>query len=205
MRAYVTATSNKKPDSELSLLFNNELTNRLDMDNTIEVIDSTDNEEVVAPEAMDLDATELESSLEETIDVAKLIEQNKKLFARAKTAEEKLKEVKPQQPAQVQKANINKKESEYLTREEAILIAKGEDETALAKLKAIAKGNGVSLLEAQKDEMFVAWKALQEKEQVSKKAKLGASKGSGMQTREKQVSEMSREEHMKFVMDTFGK
>jgi len=66
-----------------------------------------------------------------------------------------------------------------LSREEAILFAKGYEEKDIDYLNLIAKGKGVSLAEAQKDELFMAY---QEKAQIEKKsaqAKLRASNSSG--------------------------
>ena len=161
----------------------------MDNENVVNA-DTLNSEEVAAPEA---EVTEAEVSDETVVDVAKLQELNKKLYARAKQAEAKLKVAPKVNPPK--KDISNQTESQFLTREEAILIAKGEDESSLAQLKAISKGKGISLLEAQKDDMFQVWKDKQESESKSKKAKLGASKGSGSQKPEKSVAEMSRAEH----------
>ena len=166
----------------------------MDNDNIV-IADTLNGEEVATPE---VEVTEAEVSDETVVDVAKLQEMNKKLYARAKQAEAKLK-VAPK-VIQPKKDISNATESQFLTREEAILIAKGEDESSLAKLKAISKGQGISLLEAQKDEMFMAWKDKQEVESKSKKAKLGASRSSGSQKPEKSVGEMTRAEHEAYVM-----
>lgn len=167
-------------------------------------IEPTNDEVEVTPEVTEETEAEVTLETEPEVDVARLQEINKKLFARAKKAEEALK-AKPKQVVQPKtNTNINNASESYLTREEAILIAKGEDETSLTKLKAIAKGSGVSLLDAQKDEMFIAWKERQEKESKTNKAKLGASKGSGSQKPEKTVSEMTSEEHKAYVLSKFA-
>lgn len=174
-----------------------------------ENINSTNNEDANT-ETLDA-TTEAAEDIEITldgdsseIDVNKVIEQNKKLFARAKKAEELLKQTKAQD-SQPKKVNINNKEKDYLTREEAILIAKGLDESALDNLKVIAKGKGISLLEAQKDPMFEAFNAKLEEANKQKKAQLGASKGSGLQRPEKSVAEMTPEEHKAYVTKLFSK
>lgn len=189
------------------------LTNRLDMDNQNIENDNSSNADVTATEQADTttetEAEELELTLEDSepeVDVNKLQETNKKLYARLKNAEAKLKEKgDATKPVQATKQNINnKKDEQYLTREEAILIAKGFEDSELAKLKAIAKGSGCSLLDATKDEMFVVWKEKQVEENKKAKSNLGASRGSGSVRPEKSVSEMSREEHEAFVRKQFG-
>ncbi len=172
------------------------------MEENIENGDSLNTEAEVVLETTEETEGEVETT-EPEVDVEKLQETNKKLYARLKVAEAKLKTApKVIQPI---KKELNSNSENYLTREEAILIAKGEDEVSLAKLKAIAKGSNVSLLEAQKDEMFIAWKDKQEVENKKSKGKLGASKGSGSQRPEKSVAEMTPEEHRKFVETAFGK
>ena len=69
-------------------------------------------------------------------------------------------------------------ETNYLTREEGILIAKGMSDEELNQLKVIAKGKGVSLLEAEKDPLFTTYYEKVQKEKRSEQAKLGTSKGS---------------------------
>lgn len=66
-----------------------------------------------------------------------------------------------------------------LSREEAILIAKGRSEDELDLLHTIAKGKGVSLLDAEKNPLFLAYEEKQSEEKKKEQARLGASKGSG--------------------------
>ncbi len=88
-------------------------------------------------------------------------------------------------------------ETNYLTREEGILIAKGMDDEALNQLKVIAKGKGVSLLDAEKDPLFTTYFEKVQKEKRAEQAKLGASKGSAYkETKAEFKSGLSREEHM---------
>jgi hypothetical protein len=180
------------------------------MDNTnIDNTESTNGEEVVVTDTTEDTGSEVELTLEEDtteeVDVAKLQEINKKLFARAKKAEELLKTSKTQvkQVAQPKKEqNINNEQP--LTREEAILIAKGYEESELVRIKAIAKGNNCSLLDATKDEMFVLWKEKQEVENKKAKSSLGSSKGSGSVRAEKSVSQMTEAEHRAYVNKMFN-
>lgn len=174
-------------------------------DTNIETVDSLNNEEVVVTDTTEDTDSEVELTLEEDtteeVDVAKLQEINKKLFARAKKAEALLK-TKPTQVTQPKKEIT--KTTDVLTREEAILIAQGYDENALAKIKAVSKGNGCSLLDATKDEMFVLWKDKQEAEAKKAKSNIGASKGSGSVRAEKSIADMTEAEHRALVEKTFN-
>jgi hypothetical protein len=173
------------------------------MEENIVNTETTNGEEVVVPETAEETEVELTLEPEPEVDVAKLQEINKKLFARAKAAEAKLKTVAPKAEVPPTKKEINSNE-QYLTREEAILIAKGYEESEIAKLQAIAKGNGCSLLDATKDEMFVVWKEKVVAENKKSKSQLGASKGSGSVRTEKSVAEMTPAEHEAYVMKMLG-
>ena len=170
----------------------------------IENGDSINAEVDVTPEVAEETEVELSLESEPEVDVAKLQEINKKLFARAKKAEEALKKTLKADVTPTKKEITNNTE-QYLTREEAILIAKGYEDSELAKLKAIAKGSNCSLLDATKDEMFVVWKEKQEVERKKSKSQLGASKGSGSSRPEKSISEMTAKEHEEYVMAQFNK
>ena len=167
----------------------------------IENGDSLNSEEVVVPETAEDTEVELQLEAEPEVDVAKLQETNKKLYARLKALEGKVKAT-PKQVTPPKQETL--KEEQYLTREEAILIAKGYEDGELAKLKAIAKGSNCSLLDATKDEMFVVWKEKQEVENKKSKSQLGASKGSGSVRAEKSVSDMTEAEHEAYVSKMFG-
>lgn len=85
----------------------------------------------------------------------------------------------------------------YLTREEGILIAKGMDDESIGQLKVIAKGKGISLLEAEKDPLFSTYFEKVQKEKRSEQAKLGVSKGSSYkQDKPTFKPGLTREEHL---------
>jgi len=166
------------------------------------VSNDTPNVEVeAAPEA---EVAETEIVLEETpteeVDVAKLQEQNKRLYARLKKLEAKT-EVKAVVKEEVKPQISNE---QFITRDEAILLAKGYEEEEISKLKAIAKGSGISISEAAKDDMFVMWRESKVEEAKKAKSKLGASKGSGSVKAEKSIKDMSKEEHMELVRKQFN-
>jgi hypothetical protein len=92
-------------------------------------------------------------------------------------------------------------ETNSLTREEAILIAKGYSEEELKVLNRIkkgaeAEGTKMSFLEATEDEVFKAWKSKLDAQARSKKAQLGASGGSSVKPVE--LAKMTEEEHREY-------
>lgn len=157
------------------------------MENDIQEVDLTNyNEEV----------NDNESQPE--VDVEKLKETNSKLYARAKQAEQELKALRSQAKSTESVSTNNN----GVTREEldlAILkTAKGYDESELSTLAAIAKGKGISLIQAQEDELFTLLLDKKAAEKKASQAKLGASRGSSS-TQVKKIESMSREEHMAYV------
>ena len=78
-----------------------------------------------------------------------------------------------------------------LTREEAILFAKGLTEEDIDLAAKIAKVNGVSLVKATEDEYFQAKLEARQQEIRSRGAKLGASTGGGFNV----PTNLSDEEH----------
>ncbi len=114
----------------------------------------------------------------------------KQVLARAKIAEAKLK----QKPVE----SITKQDS--LSAEEVdvkILQSQGYSDELITDLKAVAKARGKSLLASTQDSIFLAIKNEKEAEAKAQKAKLGASRGSGQQKKEKSIAtpNLSDEEH----------
>ena len=102
---------------------------------------------------------------------------------------------KAETPKELKAKETLQTNNEYLTRDEAVLLAKGYDEEDLAKLNMLA--NGKKLTEVANDEMFIAWKEKKDEKVKTSKAQLGSSKSSTTKT-SKPVSEMTREEHMAY-------
>lgn len=96
------------------------------------------------------------------------------VLARAKRAEDTVRKFKTSNETKAP-SNLNN----VLSREEAVLIARGYDDESLNQIQVIAKGKGISMLDAEKDPLFVSYKEKKESEAKAEKAKLGASKGSG--------------------------
>lgn len=158
-------------------------------DTSVDVEEATDSNETSEQEDAD--------ALQEKLDLAE--KAKSQILARAKKAEEELKKLKESQ------ANPPINNQDPYFQDELRLIAQGIDGQAILKAKIIAKGSGVSLLDAMKDEAVIAYikdiKELQRRE----KAKLGASKGSGESQDDTLIKQnMTREEHQeafKKVMD----
>lgn len=137
------------------------------------------------------------SSNEELEKARKAISQ---LTARAKKAEDELRNFKTSKET---KADSNL--TNTLSREEAVLIAQGYDLETLNQIQVIAKGKGVSLLEAEKDPLFVSYKEKKEAEAKAEKAKLGASKGSGQKEAKVGFNSFeSLEDHKKIWKEKFN-
>lgn len=85
-----------------------------------------------------------------------------------------------------------------LDMDERILKSQGMPNELLTQLKKVAAIEGLSLLDAQADPLFVAMKEKFEKEKRIKDASLGSSRGSGSAKARKSPSTpgLTREEHM---------
>lgn len=157
------------------------------MENEIQDVDLTNYEEEVTND-----------NSQPEVDVEKLKETNSKLYARAKQAEQELKALRSQSK-QAESVTTN---NTYVSREDldlAILkTAKGYDEAEIETLSTISKGKGISLIQAQEDELFKLLLDKKAAEKRASQAKLGTSRGSSS-TQEQKVASMTREEHMAYV------
>jgi hypothetical protein len=167
-------------------------------DTTNEPVQETVQETVETPV---VEITEEAAQAEPEVSLEQLQATNKKLFERAKKAEAELKALKTKVPTPVKPVSQPASPSDV---EETVLLANGMSEELLGELKAVAKARGISsLIKAQADSIFVAVKEKFEKEQKSRDASLGASKGSGAAKVRKTFATpgLSREEHMKMVKE----
>lgn len=95
--------------------------------------------------------------------------------------------------------------NEPLLSEELKLIARGLSDEEIEKAKIIAKGNGTSLQDALKDDMFIAYQANMAEKKKREDAKLGASKGSGESQDSSDIKpDMTRDEHLKAFKKLMG-
>lgn len=131
-----------------------------------------------------------------SVDLAEELEKAKEaqaqILARAKKAEAELKKFKETKA----EAPISNQDPYFA--DELRLLAKGIDGQAILKAKIIAKGSGITLIDAMEDEAVVAYLKEIKEQQRREKARLGASKGSGESQDSAIVTEgMSREDHQK--------
>lgn len=156
----------------------------------------------VVEETETIDSTNDEEQETEESEVVTLEDYHKekaakdKLYQRAKKAEQELKALK----AQGSKPLINNNSS-GLTRDEAILIAKGVPEEVINEANDIAKAKGITLSEAMKTPIVTAFIANLKQVETKEKAQLGSS-GSGGKSSKVELSQavgMTEEEHRKAI------
>lgn len=152
-------------------------------ENEKEVIDETIEE--TQEEVNEVEETESDDGSPTLEDYEKLKKEKETLLAQKEHWRKKAESVKSEKPALTK--------SNGLSREEAILYAKGftDDEVELA-IK-LSKVNGVSILEAAEDDYLASKRNARIQKDRSEKASLGASTGS-FKTK-KPIEEMSNEEH----------
>ena len=163
-----------------------------------------DNEtEVVAQENDTVDSAQSEATVEVTeAEQQQFSEAEKKAYARAKVAEAKARELKAR--VKELEAKAVQTNSPATVPEELKLIARGLSDEEIDPAKVISKGKGVSLSEALKDPLFVAFQEKRTEERKKEDAKLGASKGSNSSSTSVDTSKMTREEHMKYWKESLG-
>jgi hypothetical protein len=107
---------------------------------------------------------------------------------------------------QAEKKVEPKKINSNLSIEETVLKAQGVSEDEIDMLKKVAKVQGVSLLDAQKDTIFTTWKTNFEAEKKQELAQLGASRRSGQKSMRKDFKTpgLSPEEHKAMWKEKMG-
>lgn len=151
--------------------------------------DSTNVEEVVEVEETDADTPTLE-------DYEALKQKNKELYERAKKAEAL---AKAKKDAELKSNKTNETQS-GLSREEAILYAKGYTDEEVELANKLAKVNDTTPLKAIEDEIFKAKVNVRLKKERSEKASLSPSAGAGRIQPDKPTTEMTPEEHKAYAM-----
>jgi len=159
-------------------------------DETVALQDETQEEEIFIEEEADAESDDKDWKAE-ALKLQAILNRKTKKAAEAPAPQ-------PQEPD----TQIN--QSDYLTRDEGLLIAQGLDEEALAQLHIISKGKGISLIEAKADPLFEAYDKAQKEEKRRADAKLGTSNSSGRTPKGKPVEEMTREEHEAYWRDKNG-
>lgn len=163
-------------------------------DNNINVIDET-----VENNSVDIAIEEeVSTPSEDAVDVEKLKETNRRLYARLKEAETEVKKIKS---TSAQKTS-NSKPANYEA--DLLRVAKGYDDELIGTLEVISKGSGKTLIQAQEDPMFKLLLAKIQEEERANKAKLGASKGSS-QHQAVSIKNMTPAEHKEYVKEMMQK
>lgn len=168
------------------------------MDNTISDDINIDpkNDEELLDDTEALEQVEEDSSVDDD-EVSKLRSENKKLVEIIKRRKERdtKSDSKPEQ-------TLNN--TQFLSREEAILVAGGFTGEDLDYLNVVAKGTGLSIQEAKEHPIFEAYLEKVAAEKKAKRAKLGASKGSSIH-KPVEMSGLSEAEHRKIWEEKMGK
>lgn len=164
------------------------------MDETIEPQEGMNPEPEVVEETVDLESTETPESDEPEV-VPK--SQYDEVHRRAKKAEADLKALRGNSPAPKKPQQA----SSPADVDERILLSQGMHPELLKVLKKVSSVQGVGLIEAQTDDIFVAVKEKFESEQKAKKASVPASRGSGAPIAKKdfRTPGLTEAEHRKMV------
>jgi len=129
-------------------------------------------------------------------DYKELEKKNKELYERAKKAEA-LAKVAKSKP-------LTNETPATLTREEAILYAKGYSDEEVDLANKIAKINGTTIIKATEDELFRVKYEQRLKKEKLERASLSPSAGSGRVKADKPQGEMTREEHEAYYRKVMG-
>lgn len=125
---------------------------------------------------------------------SKVIEERNRLREEAEEKERKLQELsKALNPEPEKKEETPKSDS--LSREDAILYAKGFSDEEVAYANKVAKLEGVNAIEASENDLFKSWKSARDAETANDAAQLGTSKSSAPHKTETFRPGMSPEEH----------
>lgn len=139
-------------------------------------------------------------------EVSRELYENQKV--RAEKAEAELKKLKStQKGTDTATADTNPSPAPAgLTREEAILFARGLSEEEVNKVSKIAQMEGVSLTDAASSEMFNLWKSAEDKKRKSQDASMAASKGAPQAPKEKTFDskDLSPDEHKELWKKKMG-
>lgn len=181
------------------------------------IVESDDTQDQVAEEKSNAQNEDTGAASKETAEpearIAKLEadlkasnEARDKLYARLKrkdgTASDDGSSTQQQANSQQQ---ANKDTSTGLSREEAILIAKGFTEDEIEQAKKVAALEGVKLTEVPQNELFVAWKAKRDADAKKQAAQLGVSRGARTNVKKTLASkELTDDEHKELFKERIG-
>lgn len=153
-----------------------------------ENIDSTNDEQETSEEVDNTPTVE---------DYNKLQQKNKELYERAKKAEA-IAKAKKEAPL-LKETN----ETQSLTRDEAILYAKGYTDEEVDLANRLSKLNGTTPLKAVEDDIFKAKHSARLKKERSEQASLSPSSSGGFKS-DKPLGKMTKEEHEAYYRKVVG-
>jgi hypothetical protein len=182
--------------------------NKETLDSETQDVSGDDNAEETSSENETADESNLESN--EEIEKTRQIAADQK--RRAEKAERELKELKARlnsksEPQKSEGQKEVKTSGDTLTKEEAILFAKGFTEAEVERIKSIAKIEGESPLVSAESDYFKIWKEKEDKKRETQDTQLGASRGSAKIKPKKTVNSpgLSRDEHKALVLEAMGR
>lgn len=158
-----------------------------------------DGDDVATEEVEDTssETSDEDEQTEHELEKARQIAEDQK--RRAEKAEQKLKELKAKSEpkSEGQEDKPKKESSDSLTKEEAILYAKGLSEEEVEKVKSIAKIEGESPLVSAESDYFKLWKEKEEKKREEQETQLDTSRGSAKVKPKKDFGspQLSADEH----------
>jgi hypothetical protein len=142
-----------------------------------------ENDDELEPEADPL-PPENETAEQKDARIAALADRNEKLWARLQREKNKGNTVTKPTPA----AKPVSATPASLTRDEAIVIAKGFSEEELEHAKKVAALEGIKVTEAVTNDLFTAWKSKRDAEVKQRDAQLPTSRGARSATSKKTLS-----------------
>lgn len=165
-----------------------------------------ENEEQLQDEELDFEL-DLSEQDDESVDYKALYEESeekrRKLYARVKDTQSKLKNTPVQKDSKkdipLQQPNMDRDEIIAIS----VLTAKDYSEDEINYIGKIAKVEGISLLSAEKTDLFQAYKEKRENEMRAEKAKLSASRSGSRSQQQKDFSTpgLTAEEHKRLFME----
>jgi hypothetical protein len=135
--------------------------------------------------------------------LAETEERNRKLWARLQREKTKGKPAAPAAPAA---KPAEPAQPASLTRDEAILIAKGFSDEQLEKAKKIAAVENIPLTEVPNNDLYISWQTKRETEKKEQDAQLSAARG-GRRSNKRTfgTAGLSDEEHKQMFQEKIGK
>ena len=153
------------------------------MEDENQVLEATSSDEEVVFEEETTDGEDVEAL---RVKLEAEAEAKRQITARAHKAEAELKALKAKQATAPQESNSNVLSADDV--DIKILQSQGLDDESVSYLKKLARVNGSSILAAQTDPIYQAFKSQKEAKEKSEQAALGASRASSKTSKGKTFS-----------------